>query len=51
MIPAAFDYVRAGSIDDALAALASTEVDAKLLAGGDSKNQGVAPAAEQGSRN
>ena len=34
MIPAAVDYVRAGSIDEALAALATP--DAKLLAGGQS---------------
>ena len=35
MIPATFDYVRAGSIDDAISKLSSTE-DAKLLAGGHS---------------
>jgi carbon-monoxide dehydrogenase medium subunit len=34
MIPAAFDYVRAGSVDEALAALAEHGDDAKLLAGG-----------------
>ncbi|HEV2993442.1 MAG TPA: xanthine dehydrogenase family protein subunit M [Acidimicrobiia bacterium] len=34
MIPAAFDYVRAGSADEALAALAEHGDDAKLLAGG-----------------
>ena len=36
MIPAAFDYVRAGSADEALAALAQHGDDAKLLAGGQS---------------
>ncbi|HEX3649591.1 MAG TPA: xanthine dehydrogenase family protein subunit M [Pseudonocardiaceae bacterium] len=35
MIPAAFDYVRAGSMDEAVALLASDE-DAKLIAGGHS---------------
>jgi aerobic carbon-monoxide dehydrogenase medium subunit len=35
MIPAAFDYVRAGSVDEAIALLGSHE-DAKLLAGGHS---------------
>ena len=35
MIPAPFDYVRAESVDDAIAKLASAE-DAKLLAGGHS---------------
>jgi len=35
MIPAPFDYVRAGSVDDAIAALGSHE-DPKLLAGGHS---------------
>ena len=34
MIPAAFEYVRAGSVDEALAALAEHGDDAKLLAGG-----------------
>ncbi|MDQ1494045.1 MAG: aerobic carbon-monoxide dehydrogenase medium subunit, partial [Actinomycetota bacterium] len=34
MIPAAFDYVRAESADDALAQLAEYGDDAKLLAGG-----------------
>src|SRR5690348_15923760 len=34
MIPAAFDYVRAGSADEAVAALAEHGDDAKLLAGG-----------------
>jgi len=36
MIPAAFDYVRAGSADEALAALAQHGDDAKLMAGGHS---------------
>ena len=36
MIPAAFDYVRAGSADEALAALAEHGDDAKLMAGGHS---------------
>ena len=36
MIPAAFDYVRAGSADEALSLLASHGDDAKLLAGGHS---------------
>ena len=35
MIPAPFEYVRAGSVDEAIAALGSHE-DAKLLAGGHS---------------
>ena len=35
MIPAPFDYVRAGSLDEAIAALAA-DPDAKLLAGGHS---------------
>ena len=34
MIPAAFDYVRAGSADEAIAALAEHGDDAKILAGG-----------------
>jgi aerobic carbon-monoxide dehydrogenase medium subunit len=34
VIPAAFDYVRAGSADEAIAALAEHGDDAKLLAGG-----------------
>ena len=34
MIPASFDYVRAGSADEAIAALAEHGDDAKLLAGG-----------------
>ena len=34
MIPAPFDYVRAGSADEAIAALAEHGDDAKLLAGG-----------------
>jgi aerobic carbon-monoxide dehydrogenase medium subunit len=36
MIPAAFDYVRAGSAEEALAALAEHGDEAKLLAGGHS---------------
>jgi len=36
MIPAAFDYVRAGSADEAISLLASHGDDAKLLAGGHS---------------
>lgn len=36
MIPAAFDYVRAGSADEAVSLLASHGDDAKLLAGGHS---------------
>src|SRR5262249_37939475 len=36
MIPAAFDYVRASSTDEAVAALAEHGDDAKLLAGGHS---------------
>ena len=36
MIPAAFDYVRAGSVDEALAALAEHGDEAKVLAGGHS---------------
>jgi carbon-monoxide dehydrogenase medium subunit len=36
MIPAAFDYVRAGSADEALAVLAEHGDEAKLLAGGQS---------------
>ena len=36
MIPAAFDYVRAGSVDEAIALLAEHGDDAKLLAGGHS---------------
>ena len=35
MIPAAFDYTRASSVDEALGILASDE-DAKLIAGGQS---------------
>ena len=34
MIPAPFDYVRAGSVDEAVAALGEHGDDAKLLAGG-----------------
>ncbi|HEY5334430.1 MAG TPA: FAD binding domain-containing protein [Mycobacteriales bacterium] len=36
MIPAPFDYVRAGSVDEAVAALTTHGDDAKLLAGGHS---------------
>ena len=36
MIPAPFDYVRAGSADEALALLAEHGDEAKLLAGGQS---------------
>jgi carbon-monoxide dehydrogenase medium subunit len=36
MIPAAFDYLRPASVDDAIAALAEHGDDAKLLAGGHS---------------
>ena len=36
MIPAAFDYVRVGSVDEALAALAEHGDEAKVLAGGHS---------------
>lgn len=36
MIPVAFDYVRAGSVDEALAALAEHGDEAKLMAGGHS---------------
>jgi carbon-monoxide dehydrogenase medium subunit len=36
MIPAPFDYVRAGSLDDAVALLAEHGEDAKLIAGGHS---------------
>lgn len=36
MIPASFEYTRAGSVDEALAALAEHGDDAKLLAGGHS---------------
>ncbi len=36
MIPAAFDYHRAESVDDAVRALAEGGEDAKLLAGGQS---------------
>ena len=36
MIPAKFDYVRAASVEEALAALAEHGEDAKLLAGGHS---------------
>jgi len=36
VIPAAFEYIRAGSVDEALASLAEHGDDAKLLAGGHS---------------
>jgi carbon-monoxide dehydrogenase medium subunit len=36
MIPAQFDYVRAGSVDEAVAALAERGDDAKVMAGGQS---------------
>lgn len=36
MIPAAFDYVRAGTVDEAVAALVESGDDAKVLAGGQS---------------
>jgi carbon-monoxide dehydrogenase medium subunit len=36
MIPAQFDYVRAGSVDEAVAALAEHGDDAKVMAGGQS---------------
>ena len=36
MIPAEFDYVRPGSVDEAVSALADGGEDAKLLAGGHS---------------
>ena len=36
MIPAQFDYVRAGSVDEAVAALSAGGDDAKVLAGGQS---------------
>jgi aerobic carbon-monoxide dehydrogenase medium subunit len=36
MIPAAFDYIRAGSVDEAIAGLAEHGDEAKLLAGGHS---------------
>lgn len=36
MIPARFDYLRAGSVDEAVAALAERGDDAKVLAGGQS---------------
>ena len=36
MIPAAFDYVRAGSADEAIAALGEHGDEAKLIAGGHS---------------
>lgn len=36
MIPVAFDYVRPGSVDEAVAALASAGEDAKVISGGQS---------------
>jgi aerobic carbon-monoxide dehydrogenase medium subunit len=36
MIPATFEYVRAGSVDEAVAALAEHGDEAKVLAGGHS---------------
>ena len=36
MIPASFDYVRHGSVDEAVRALAEAGEDAKVLAGGQS---------------
>jgi aerobic carbon-monoxide dehydrogenase medium subunit len=36
MIPAQFDYVRPGSVDDAVQALAGGGEDAKVIAGGQS---------------
>ena len=36
MIPAAFDFIRAGSVDEAIAALAEHGDEAKLIAGGHS---------------
>ena len=36
MIPASFDYVRPGSVDEAVRALAEAGEDAKVLAGGQS---------------
>ncbi|MFW6034593.1 MAG: xanthine dehydrogenase family protein subunit M, partial [bacterium] len=36
MIPAAFDYVRAGSVEEAVGVLQQHGDDAKLLAGGHS---------------
>jgi carbon-monoxide dehydrogenase medium subunit len=36
MIPAAFDYVRATSVDDAVAALTDAGDDAKVITGGQS---------------
>jgi carbon-monoxide dehydrogenase medium subunit len=36
MIPATFDYIRAGSVDEAIAALTEHGDEAKLLAGGHS---------------
>ncbi|MEK9665460.1 MAG: FAD binding domain-containing protein, partial [Candidatus Nanopelagicales bacterium] len=36
MIPVAFDYVRPGSVDEAVAALAAAGEDAKVISGGQS---------------
>ena len=36
MIPAKFDYIRPGSLDEAVAALAEGGDDAKVIAGGQS---------------
>ena len=36
MIPAPFDYVRVGSVDEAIRALLAADPEAKLLAGGHS---------------
>jgi len=36
VIPAPFDYVRPGTVDEAVAALAEAGEDAKILAGGQS---------------
>ena len=36
MIPSAFDYVKASTVDEALAALATGGEDAKVLGGGQS---------------
>ena len=36
MIPAPFDYVRPGTVDEAVAALQQAGEDAKILAGGQS---------------
>ena len=36
MIPASFDYVKPGSVDEAVSALSAAGEDAKVLAGGQS---------------